>query len=358
MAFFNLIPKDNPQQAHRIRRYFLAVGTSLLVLYFMGVVHIHGYMEWNGLQWAATGMLLCFVVFYALLRSGVNLKFRDPSLTGAMILSAFLVTLIAMYYTSSDARAVYLPVLLMTFYFGVYRIDTKQMTTIALFCIVAYGLMLGTLHVFNRTNLNVPLETLHWWILSVVLLWFALMSGHISQLRKELANSKTSLEVMIERDDLTGVGNRRFLTQMLKQEKSRCDRSGVPFCVAMLDLDFFKKVNDTYGHAAGDKVLKVFSLVAQDGLRRIDYFGRYGGEEFMLIMAETPMKGARIKAERLRANVENTRHPEVDPDLRQTVSIGLAEYRPGESIEDVQQRADKALYKAKSGGRNRVEIDA
>ncbi len=357
MALFTLIPKDNPQQAHRIRRYFLAVGTSLLVYYFMGVVHIYGYMEMAGLIGTAAGMLFCFVAFYALFRSGVNLKFRDPSLTGALILSAFTVTLIAAYYTRSDARAVFLPVLLMTFYFGVYRLDTTQMTTIALLCIAGYGLMLGTVYLFRRSNLNVPLETLHWWILSVVLLWFALMSGHISRLRKELADSKASLEILIERDELTGVGNRRFLTQMLKQEKSRFDRSGAPFCVAMLDLDFFKKVNDTYGHAAGDNVLKVFALVAQDGLRRIDYFGRYGGEEFMLIMAETPMKGARIKAERLRANVEHTRHADVDPDLRQTVSIGLAEYRPGENIEEVQQRADKALYKAKASGRNRVEAD-
>ena len=192
----------------------------------------------------------------------------------------------------------------------------------------------------------------------MVLLWFALMSGHVSQLRKELSDSKASLEVLIERDDLTSVGNRRFLTHMLKQEKNRCDRSGAPFCVAMLDLDFFKKVNDTYGHAAGDKVLKVFSLVAQDGLRRIDYFERYGGEEFMLIMAETQMKGARIKTERLRSNVEHTRHADVDPGLKQTVSIGLAEYRRGESIEEVQQRADKALYRVKSSGRNRLEIDA
>ncbi len=126
----------------------------------------------------------------------------------------------------------------------------------------------------------------------------------------------------------------------------------------MLDLDFFKKVNDTYGHPAGDKVLKVFALVAQDGLRRIDYFGRFGGEEFMLIMSETKMHGARTKAERLRHNMEHTRHAEIDPGLVQTVSIGLAEYRRGETIEDVQKRADKALYKAKSNGRNRVEVEA
>jgi len=358
MAVFSILPRDNPQQAHRLRRYFLAMATSLLVLYFMAVVHIHGYMELRGLQLCAAGMLLCFVVFYALFRSGLNLRFRDPSLTGAQMLSAFVVTTIAAYYTQNDARGVFLPVLLMCFYFGIFRLDTTQMTTIALIAIACYGFMAWMLYLYRPTEFDLHLEPLRWWILSVVLLWFALMAGHISQLRKELADSKSALEALIERDELTGVGNRRFLTHMLAQEKSRCDRSGTTFCIAMLDLDFFKKVNDTYGHHSGDKVLKVFALVAQDGLRRIDYFGRYGGEEFMLIMSDTKMAGAQVKAQRLRSNVEHTRFADIDPKMVQTVSIGIAEYRRDETIEQIQQRADKAMYKAKSNGRNRVEIEA
>lgn len=358
MARFSIIPRDDPDQAHRIRRYFVAVGTSLLVLYFMVAVHVHGYLELRGLQWCAAAMFICFAVFYILFRSRLNLRFRDPSLTAAQMICAIVVTTVAAYYTLSSARSVFLPVILMCFFFGIYRLDTTQMITLALVAVGCYGVMIAMLFLFRRTELDLHLEPLRWWILAVVLLWFALMSGHISQLRKELADSKTSLENMLERDELTGVGNRRYLTHFLAQEKSRFDRSGTPFCVAMLDLDLFKRVNDTYGHAAGDKVLKVFSLIAQDGLRAIDYFGRYGGEEFMLIMADTPLHGAKIKAERLRANIEHTRHPDVDPALIQTVSIGLAEYRDGESIEEVQQRADRALYKAKSNGRNRVEIDA
>jgi diguanylate cyclase len=358
MPGYYLFPKNNPQQTHRIKRYFTAMGTSLLVLYFMAVVHIHDYMELAGLQWSATAMLVCFVVFYAAFRSGFNLRFRDPSLTGAQMICAFAVTTIAAYFTQSDARPVFLPVMLMAFYFGIYRLDTSQMNTIALVSITFYGLMVGALYLYRPADLDLRLEPLRWWILSVVLLWFALMTGHISQLRKELADSKASLEVLLERDELTGVGNRRFLTHMLTIEKNRSDRSGAPFSVAMLDLDFFKKVNDSYGHPAGDMMLKTFAIVAQDGLRRVDYFGRYGGEEFMLIMSETPAKGALVKAERLRGNVEHTRHPEIDPGLKQTVSIGIAEYRKGESIADVQQRADKALYRAKANGRNRVEVDA
>lgn len=358
MAGFSIFPKDNAQQAHRLKRYFLAVLTSLLVLYFMGVVHITGYMELRGLQWCTAAMMLCFAVFYTVFRSGLNLRFSDPSLTGAQMLSAFIVTTIAAYYTQNEARGVFLPVLLMCFYFGIYRLDTAQMTSLALASIACYGIMVWLLHLFRSSALDLPLETLRLWILSVVLLWFALMSGHVSQLRKQLADSKSTMEALLERDDLTGVGNRRYLTHMLGQEKSRSDRSGTTFCLAMLDLDFFKKVNDTYGHQSGDKVLKEFAQVAQDGLRKIDYFGRYGGEEFMLIMSDTQLDGAQVKAERLRSNVEHTRYAEIDPTLVQTVSIGVAEYRRDETIEQIQQRADRAMYKAKSNGRNRVEIEA
>ena len=357
MTGFSIFPKDNPQQAHRLKRYFIAVLTSLLVLYFMGAVHIAGYMELRGLQACAVAMILCFAMFYTVFRSGLNLRFRDPSLTGAQMLSAFIVTTIAAYYTQNEARGVFLPVLLMCFYFGIYRLDTSQMTTLALTSIACYGIMVWMLYQFRTNTLDLHLETLRLWILSVVLLWFALMSGHVSHLRKELANSKSAIETLLKVDELTGAGNRRYLTHLLEQEKSRSDRSGTTFCLAMLDLDFFKKVNDSYGHPSGDKVLKVFAQVAQEGLRKIDYFGRYGGEEFMLIMSETRMDGAQIKAERLRSNVEHMRFAEIDPNLAQTVSIGVAEYRRGESIEQIQQRADRAMYRAKSNGRNRVEIE-
>ncbi len=356
MAGFSIIPKDDPRQALRLRRYFLVMLTSMMVLLFIGVVHINGYMDLRGLQWSAAGIVACFVVFYVLIRSGLNLRCADPSLTRAQMLSAIAVITVAAYHTQSDARGIFLPVLLMIFYFGVYRLDTSQMITAALFTIASYGIMMVALHLFRPSTLDMQLEPLRWWILSVVLLWFAQIGGHVTHLRRELALRKAAIEALLERDDLTGAGNRRFLTHMLEQEKSRCDRTGTTFCLAMLDLDFFKKVNDTYGHEAGDTVLKKFSQVAQEELRKIDYFGRFGGEEFMLIMAETNIDGAQVKAERLRANVEQTRYPEIDANLVQTVSIGLVEYRPGESIADILRRADKAMYRAKSNGRNRVEI--
>lgn len=358
MPGFSIIPEHDAEQAHRIRRFFAGALLSMLVLAFMGAVHVHGYMAIRGLQWCIALSLISYVAFYVALRTDFNLRYRDPTLAGAKILTAFIITTIAAYYTQSDARSVYLPIQVMSFFFGIYRLETRSMLLLALVCSAGYGVMLGLLHIFNAVELDIKLESLRWWILTIALLWFAVLSGQIGKQRKELADSKLAMESMLEHDELTGVGNRRYLTHVLEQEKSRSDRSGTPFCVAMLDLDLFKKVNDTYGHAAGDKVLKVFALVAQDGLRRIDYFGRYGGEEFMLIMADTVLQGAAVKAERLRANAENTRHADINPALVQTVSIGLAEYRRGETIEDIQKRADNALYKAKASGRNRVELDA
>ena len=357
MAGFSLIPKDDLRQAARLRRYFFVLLTSLIVLFFIALAHIQGFVELRGLQLSALGMCLCFVVFYALIRTGLNLRCHDPSLTSAQIVSAISVIIVTAYYTHSDARGIYLPVLLMIFYFGIYRLNRRQMMRIALATIAAYAAMTVMLHVFRPATLNPGLESLRWGMLAVALVWFAQMCGHVTQLRQKLADRKDAIEALLERDDLTGAGNRRFLTHMLEQEKSRADRVGSHFCVAMLDLDFFKKVNDTYGHQAGDQILKVFTQVAQDGLRKIDYFGRYGGEEFMLIMSNTQLEGAQVRAERLRSNVESSRYNDIDPALVQTVSIGIAEYRRGESIEHIQLRADKAMYKAKSKGRNRIDID-
>lgn len=357
MADLSFFPKSDSQQALRLKRFILAALSSLTVIGFMALVYGGGYMALDGLIWSTTGILTCIVVFYALLRAGVNLRFRDPSMTSLQMASAMLVITSTAFFIKSEARDTVVPILLMIFYFGIYRLDTRAMTRLALINVAFYAAMIAALHIYRPHELNLSLELLRCGILALVSLWFGTVGGHVTKLRRELALRKGAIEALLERDDLTGVGNRRFLAHMLEQEKSRTERSGTTFCVAMLDLDLFKKVNDTYGHAAGDQVLKAFAQAAQQDLRKIDYFGRYGGEEFMLIMSDTHLDGAKATAERLRANVESVRFNDVDPNLIQTVSIGIAECHPDESIEHVQLRADKAMYVAKSKGRNRVEID-
>lgn len=357
MKGFPIVPNDHAAQTLRVRRCLQAAAASCFVLAFFAGLFAGGYMSRTGLQWTATCIVTCIIVFYAVFRSNLNLRFRDPSLTRAQMISAFVVITSTGFFINNEGRDLIIPILLMIFYFGIFRLDTDAMARLALLNIALYGTMVAMLYAYRREALDLNLELLRCAVLAVVSLWFGTIGGHVTKLRRELAMRKDAIEALLERDDLTGVGNRRFLTHMLEQEKSRADRMGGTFCVAMLDLDFFKRVNDTYGHGAGDKMLKVFGQVAQQALRKIDYFGRYGGEEFMLIMSDTAIEGALVKADRLRMDVEATRFNDIDPKLIQTVSIGIAEYHRGESIEQIQLRADKAMYKAKSKGRNCIESD-
>jgi len=156
------------------------------------------------------------------------------------------------------------------------------------------------------------------------------------------------------RDDLTGVFNRRELLRVAEREKCRDDRHGRPFCLCLMDVDHFKRINDTCGHVAGDQVLKQIAAAIQAEMRGTDCFGRYGGEEFLMILAETDAAMAYAFAERVREAVERAAIPELDGSPV-TISIGIAQHLEHETISQTLARADKALYRAKHSGRNRVE---
>jgi diguanylate cyclase (GGDEF)-like protein len=181
----------------------------------------------------------------------------------------------------------------------------------------------------------------------------------------DITEQKRAQEVLRElatRDPLTGVYNRRHLEQALHQELVRAERHGRPLTVAMLDVDRFKRINDTYGHPTGDEVLREISERCQKTLRSTDLLGRYGGEEFVVIFAETELPDARIVSERLRAAIAERPVAVGDRAIDATVSIGLAAFTSGQDPSLLLERADAALYAAKEGGRNLVrtsgEVDA
>jgi diguanylate cyclase (GGDEF)-like protein len=168
---------------------------------------------------------------------------------------------------------------------------------------------------------------------------------------------ETALKLINElaiRDELTGTHNRRHLLKLVDNEKDRSERLGSQFCVCLLDIDYFKRINDTYGHSAGDTVLREFAMMVQRRVRDKDSFGRYGGEEFLLMLPDTTMDDAAALAKRVRDSIEALGFSGFSDELRVTVSIGVAEFRTGESIGQTIARADEALYTAKSSGRNRV----
>ena len=159
------------------------------------------------------------------------------------------------------------------------------------------------------------------------------------------------LKEMATHDGLTDILNRKAIEQNLTEEADRSIRHGSPFSIIMFDIDYFKKVNDSYGHNAGDEVLKRVSACVANLIRTTDKVGRWGGEEFLVLVPETPLEEAMILAERIRKAVEATRYAIAAPV---TVSLGVAQFEANESGEGFVKRADTALYQAKEGGRNRA----
>lgn len=172
----------------------------------------------------------------------------------------------------------------------------------------------------------------------------------------ELREQKEAAELLARVDPLTGLSTRRAFTEMADVEIQRALRYGVPLSLIMLDLDRFKSVNDTFGHVGGDAVLIDFSHILGQEVREIDVVGRLGGEEFAVLLPNTPLDEAVAVAERMRAAVERSTVLLQGQTLRYTVSLGVAQFVPAEqSLSSFLGRADVALYRAKRQGRNRVE---
>lgn len=160
-------------------------------------------------------------------------------------------------------------------------------------------------------------------------------------------------EHLASHDDLTGAFNRRAILDLIEEEHEHWKRYQQPYALLLVDVDYFKRVNDTYGHQAGDRALKMIAQTLQRGLRKVDRLGRYGGEEFIVLLHAAETESAMALADRLRISVEKNNSDANTPNC--TVSIGVTVVRPGdETLDPVVGRADQALYEAKAAGRNRV----
>ncbi len=174
-------------------------------------------------------------------------------------------------------------------------------------------------------------------------------------LRRQIERQRRELERLATTDVLTGVFNRRVLLERLELELRRCRRYGSRLCVLLLDVDYFKRVNDTYGHLAGDAVLVAVGHILRTRVRNTDVAGRYGGEEFGVLLPETDLEPGRELAERLRQHVADEVFSAGTATFRVTCSVGVAHFADArQKANDLLQGADKALYRAKEQGRNRV----
>ena len=343
----SIIPTDDHRQALRVRRFLIALAGYLLLMFVLVFVYAAGYTRGLGplgFSGILLGHLLVNFIIFLLFHKGINLKFAI-----LQILVGILFCSILSYYSPDAMRGVILMVYILIFMFGTFRLKLAEFFALVGVTVTLYGGSMGLLNHFHPEAVVPRLEVMRTFALLMALSWVSIMGNYI-------ANLRIRIKRMASHDDLTNVYNRREAFEILAREKAFSDRSGISFSVCMIDLDNFKQINDTYGHLAGDTVLRAVAGAFKENIRSEDYVARYGGEEFVVVFVNFECRnGNENCVQRLLAVTEALRFPEISKALRVTASLGVTAYRPMESIDALISRADKALYDAKAKGKNRVE---
>lgn len=344
------------------------------VMFCLGAGMIYGmtaaimaHSAWLGL--ISTGvfwLLLCcmaatFLLFFTLVRSGWSQRFEDPVLAFPHGMVSILIIVLA-YVLIGEYRGDTIILLAQAVAVAMFRLRPRQCLLLggwAALCVslAQFGLVWSGAPGFSwqRGLTHFTVSAVSLMALAVVAMWISAMRVRISRQADELRQTLVQAQALATTDMLTGLLNRRAMTDQLETELARVCRSGDPVCVALIDIDHFKKVNDHYGHRMGDEVLRAFAALAQGDLRQVDQLGRWGGEEFLLMMPHVDATQAWVAVERLRNRI--AAHPMGDSGtLVVTISAGLAQFSPGESLDRWIERADQALYQAKQAGRNRTLI--
>jgi diguanylate cyclase (GGDEF)-like protein len=345
------------------RRQMLAVqavscsllSMVLLVYSYAGTISI---VIPSGYFLSGIGLIGFFVV---LSETHVNDRFDDHYLTIFQV-GGHVALQLAFLLAAPEIGYAFLNVVFLIFGFGALRMTARQAT-------IAWTLtVLGLAPIFLLTSTPVGMPvTSHIERLAATLCYVltigqcAFVGLYGSSMRKllydrsfELKDAYRRIEELAELDELTGAFNRRCIMRMLDEEIARSVRNGSPCSIALIDLDWFKRINDAFGHPTGDEVLRTFAITMFANIRSIDRFGRYGGEEFLLILPDMPPEGAERALERLRAIIADLDWSAFSPGMKVTISAGVATFRANETPDTLLARADRALYAAKARGRNRV----
>jgi diguanylate cyclase (GGDEF)-like protein len=298
---------------------------------------------------------------YAITASGWNLKLRDPSMVETTTFLSVGMQL-GVVAAAPQVAFPFLANLFTVFSFGMIWLSLRDSLVVWSLGIAATAILFYT----EQGRLGVPVSSafelaLVWLYFSLILGRCLLLSVNANEMRARLADGRRKLseslaqvQQLASHDELTHALNRRALVSSLERERARAERSGVPFSIGMMDLDHFKSVNDMHGHGAGDEVLRGFAATVHDTMRVTDVFGRYGGEEFLIVLVGTELPAALEALERVRAALQQRDWDGAAPGLVLTVSAGVASFRKGETVEQLLHRADQALYQAKNAGRNRI----
>ncbi len=358
----NLLFGADPAQRPRLAQAALAL--AVLVAAVAGM----NYFVWAGLaaprpvwQWSIV-TVLGMVGFFGLIRSGWSRRFADPTLTVPQMVYALTSGAVA-YALLGAGRGAVFPAMMGVLMLGMFVASPRQMRWVSAYAVALFGATMAVMAWRNPVQYPLAVEVGHFLLVAIMMPAVSMLAGRLSRMRHrarlqraELAQALSRLREHITRDELTGLINRRHMTVLMDQELQRCVRSGQTFCLAALDIDRFKPVNEEHGYTVGDAVLRAVAQEVQRQVRLCDVLARWGGDDLVLMMGDSRAALARGGLERLMQRVAALRILNGSSALGVTLSAGLAEHRAGESVEQTLARAAQALRDAKAQGPGHVVV--
>ncbi|MFT4116180.1 GGDEF domain-containing protein [Bradyrhizobium sp.] len=355
-------PKVLARRARQRRQMYVGQVASYSLGAFVLLLYAHdGVISTDIASLFWFGGLLIIGTFAVLSEAGIGDKRDDHYLTVFQI-SAHMALQFAFLVAAPAIGIAFISVLFLIFAFGTLRMTSAQ----AMFTWVLAATGLAVVFLASDLPIGMPVATRLQ--RGTSMLCFVLVIGQCAflglfgaTLRKalyrrsiELKAAYRRIEELAELDELTGSYNRRCIMRLLDAEIAKSRPAATPFAIALIDLDWFKRINDAHGHPVGDEVLRTFAITIFANIRPDDRFGRYGGEEFLLLLPDTDGRAASRMLERLRTIVADLDWSAFSPGMRVTISAGVVTLRDSDTADTFLARADSALYSAKAQGRNRI----
>jgi diguanylate cyclase (GGDEF)-like protein len=362
-----LVLTKDPKQATLMLRFMVGSATAVTGVTALNYGASQGVIDPQGCLWLSISALLVNVTFYGVMRSGRNLRMADPALAEAQLV-ACVFFLAWGYVLGGVGRPIGLMLLFVFLMFNMFTSTPRVLIRASVFAAVVFGVAMAYVAVTDPELPNVgtrfsmaKLQAVYFCVTLLMLVALCLMVTFLTALRAksskrkaELAEALARIQDLATRDELTGLFNRRHMLELLNTEKHRCIRTSRRFCIALIDVDRFKVVNDTHGHNVGDEVLASVASIIASGLRETDVVARWGGEEFLVMFTDTDCAAAELVLSRIQMMLAASMVSETAPGLHVTFSAGLTHYDAEEMLTRTIDRADRALYAAKAAGRDRV----
>ena len=357
-----LTTKELAQRSSRRRPTYIAqavsylISTAILALYsYAGTITIAVAVAYLicGITATATGLYLSEINF--------NDRFKDHYLSVPQSIASMTIQFGAIYL-APEVGFYFIFILFIVLSFGALLMNARETAIVWTYSTIG----LTALLLMSDKAIAMPMNT--WTERALVLacaitalgrcastgLYGSSMREALYKRGNELKAAHARIEELAQVDELTGLLNRRYIMRSLNEEIDRAQRSRAACSIAIIDLDFFKRINDQFGHPVGDEVLRTFAITLFANLRTTDKVGRYGGEEFLMILPDTAKDAALGTINRLRAIVSQVEWAGTSSIIYLTMSAGVSEIREEDTAADILARADAALYNAKNAGRNRV----